>query len=52
MRQLKLLLPEDEELLVLMERKHRKVNKKEKNGELDKSFETQDYERIREWLER
>lgn len=52
MRQLKLLLPEDEELLVLVERKHRKVNKKEKNGELDKSFETQDYERIREWLER
>ena len=52
MRQLKLLLPEDEELLVLMERKHRKVNKKEKNRELDKSFETQDYERIREWLER
>ena len=31
MRQLKLLLPEDEELLVLMERKHRKVNKKEKH---------------------
>ena len=52
MRQLKLLLPEDEELLVLMERKHRKVNKKEKYGELDKSFETQDYERLREWLER
>ena len=52
MRQLKLLLPEDEELLVLMERKHRKVNKKEKHGELAKSFETQDYERIREWLER
>lgn len=51
-KRLSQLLPEDEELLVLMEKKQKKVNKKEKEGILDKSFEVQDYERIKEWLKR
>jgi hypothetical protein len=51
-KQLEQLLPEDEGLLRLMEEKHRKVNRKERDGELDKSLKIQDYERIKEWLER
>lgn len=51
-KQLEQLLPEDEGLLSLMEEKHRKVNRKERDGELDKSLKIQDYERIKEWLER
>lgn len=47
---LRCLLPEDPELLAIMEKKQRKVNRKEKNGILQKSFEEQDYEKIREWL--
>lgn len=52
MKQLSQLLPENEELLALLEKKRKKVNRKEKEGVLDKSFEVQDYEKIKEWLER
>ena len=52
MKQLSQLLPENENLLELLEKKRKKVNRKEKEGVLDKSFEVQDYEKIKEWLER
>lgn len=52
MKQLSQLLPENEDLLELLEKKRNKVNRKEKEGVLDKSFEVQDYEKIKEWLER
>lgn len=52
MRRLSQLLPEDEGLLALMEKKRKRVNRKEREGVLDKSFEIQDYEQIREWLKR
>lgn len=52
MKQLSQLLPENEDLLELLEKKWKKVNRKEKEGVLDKSFEVQDYEKIKEWLER
>lgn len=52
MKQLSQLLPENEDLLDLLEKKRKKVNRKEKEGVLDKSFEVQDYEKIKEWLER
>ena len=51
-RQLRQLLPEDEGLLTLLEKKQKKVTKREKEGVLDKSFAMQDYEKIKEWLER
>ena len=51
-KRLSQLLPEDEDLLVLMEKKQKKVYRKEKEGILDKYFEVQDYERIKEWLKR
>ena len=51
MKQLSQLLPENEDLLELLEKKRKKVNRKEKEGVLDKSFEVQDYEKIKEWLE-
>lgn len=51
-KQLSQLLPEDESLLELMGKKQKKVIRKEKEGILDKSFEVQDYEKIREWLEK
>ena len=43
MKQLSQLLPENENLLELLEKKRKKVNRKEKEGVLDKSFEVQDY---------
>lgn len=46
------LVPADEELLVMMEKKQKKVNRKEREGILDKSYDVQDYEKIKEWLER
>ena len=52
MKQLSQLLPENEDLLELLEKKRKKVNRKEKEGVLDKSFEVQDYEKIKGWLER
>lgn len=52
MKQLSQLLPENEDLLELLEKKRKKVNRKEKEGVLDKSFEVQDYEKIKDWLER
>lgn len=52
MKQLSQLLPENEDLLELLVKKRKKVNRKEKEGVLDKSFEVQDYEKIKEWLER
>lgn len=51
-RQLRQLLPEDEGLLILLEKKQKKVTKREKEGVWDKSFAVQDYEKIKEWLER
>lgn len=52
MKRLSQLLPEDGGLLALMEKKRKRVNRKEREGVLDKSFEVQDYEQIREWLKR
>lgn len=52
MKQLRRLLPEDENILTVLEMKQKKVNKKEKDGVWDKSFEVHDYEKIKEWLER
>ncbi|NJE33664.1 hypothetical protein E0L13_01285 [Megasphaera sp. SW808] len=52
MKRLSQLLPEDEGLLALMEKKRKRVNRKERDGVLDKSFEVQDYEQIKEWLKR
>lgn len=52
MKRLSQLLPKDESLLALMEKKRKKVNRKEREGVLDKSFEVQDYEQIKEWLKR
>lgn len=42
MKRLSQLLPEDEGLLALMEKKRKRVNRKEREGVLDKSFEVQD----------
>ena len=42
--------PEDEELLELMEKRHKKMNRKERQGILDKTFAVEDYEKIKEWL--
>ena len=52
MKRLSQLLPEDEGLLALMEKKRKRVNRKEREGVLHKSFEVQDYEQIKEWLKR
>ena len=52
MKRLSQLLPEDEGLLALMEKKRKRVNRKEREGVLGKSFEVQDYEQINEWLKR
>ena len=52
MNQLSQLLPEDDALLALMGKKQKKVNRKEREGVLDKSFKVQDYEQIKEWLKR
>ena len=51
-KQLSQLIPEDAELLVIMEKKQKKINRKERKGVLDKSFEVQDFKKIKEWLER
>ena len=50
MKRLSQLLPEDEGLLALMEKKLKRVNRKEREDVLDKSFKVQDYEQIKEWL--
>ena len=50
MKQLSQLLPEDEELLAIMENKRKRVNRNKKEGVLDKSFGEQDLEKIKEWL--
>ena len=50
MKQLSQLLPEDEELLAIMENKRKRVNRNKKEGVLDKSFGEQDFEKIKEWL--
>ena len=52
MKRLRQLLPDNEELLVLMEKKQKRVNRKEREGILEKSFNAQDYEKIKEWLKR
>ena len=51
-KQLNQLLPEDKELLILMKQRHKKVNRTLRENVCNKSFEIQDYEKIREWLER
>lgn len=51
LKQLTRLIPEDEELLEIMEKKHKKVNRKNRQGILDKTFAIEDYEKIKEWLE-
>ena len=52
MKRLGQLLPEDEGLLALMEKKRKKVNRNKKEGVLDKSFGEPDYEMIKGWLKR
>ena len=52
MKRLSQLLPEDEGLLALMEKKRKKVNRNEKEGVFDKSFGEEDYEMIKGWLKR
>lgn len=52
MERLNQLLPEDEGLLVLMEKKRKKVKRNKKGDILDKSFGEQDYEKIKGWLKR
>lgn len=52
MKRLSQLLPEDEGLLVLMEKKRKRVNRNRKEGVLEKSFGEQDYEKIKGWLKR
>lgn len=52
MKRLSQLLPEDEDLLALMEKQQKRVNRKEKEGVLDKSFKVQDYEKIKGWLKK
>ena len=37
---------------MIMEKKQKKINRKEREGVLDKSFEVQDFNKIKEWLER
>jgi len=49
--QLRQLLPIDENLLELMIKKQKRVNKREREGKLDKSFAERDFEKIKEWLE-
>lgn len=48
---LKQLLPKDESVLSILKNKQKKVIRKEREGVLDKSFEVQDFEKIKEWLE-
>ena len=50
MKRLGQLLPEDEGLLTIMEKKRKRVNRNKREGVLDKSFGEQDYEKIKEWL--
>lgn len=50
--QLHQLLPENKELWTLLQKKRKKVNRKEKEGVLEKSFEEQEYKKIKEWLEK
>lgn len=52
MKRLRQLLPDNEELFELMEKKQKRVNRKEREGILEKSFNVQDYEKIKEWLKR
>ena len=50
MKRLSQLLPEDEGLLALMEKKRKKVNRNKKEDVLNKSFGEDDYEKIKGWL--
>ena len=50
MKRLSQLLPEDEGLLAIMEKKRKRVNRNKREGVLDKSFGEQDYEKIKRWL--
>ena len=50
MKRLSQLLPEDEGLLAIMEKKWKRVNRNKREGVLDKSFGEQDFEKIKEWL--
>lgn len=52
MKLLSYLLPANEELLVKLGKKQKKVNRKEREGIWDKSYDVEDYEKIKEWLER
>lgn len=48
---LRQLLPKVGRVLSLLKRKQKKAIRKERNGVLDKTFQLQDYEKIKEWLE-
>lgn len=45
------LLPEDDSIFTLLKKKRNKAKRKEHEGILDKSFEIQNFEKIKEWLE-
>ena len=48
---LRQLLPEDDSIFTLLKKKRNKAKRKEHEGILDKSFEIQDFEKIKGWLE-
>ena len=48
---LRQLLPEDDSIFTLLKKKRNKAKRKEHEGILDKSFEIQNFEKIKEWLE-
>ena len=48
--QLKKLLPSNEKLLEMLEKKTTRALRKEKNGILNKTFKKEDFDRIKEWI--
>ena len=48
---LRQLLPEDASIFTLLKKKRNKAKRKEHEGILDKSFEIQNFEKIKGWLE-
>lgn len=49
---LKQLLPGDDDVFSVLRKKHKKVNRKEHEGIIDKSFNIQEFEKIKEWFEK
>ena len=51
-KQLNKLIPADDNLLILLEKERKKINKTKKDGINTKTFSEQEYNKIREWLEK